>query len=238
MLKDSYIISYRSATCGSFFSALIYSWLKDHDFSTHIFPKSGHAHYFEKIVATSRNPNINAIHQSLDFDLLNSNIQTCQHFHIHHTVNDLEVIAAFRLMKLSSLFVQSKLDFLGDFTDPLIKTAWSKVYSISDPTLKIKTCIDIIKDVYLGDIKDGLNPYGENEFVKNDYFVPCPNEKTLNIAFSELINNPESILRDLTECLQVDMPAHIPVFYQNYLTANKLLLEKHCPWLTYCMSNT
>ena len=69
--------------------------------------------------------------------------------------------------------------------------------------------------------------WSDKDDMNDVFFSPSQMDRTLNIAFSDLINNPDIVLHDLAKHLLIDMPSHVPILYQNYLAVNRGLIDKH-----------
>jgi len=220
-LIDSYIVSYKPATCGSFLSALIYSWVNDIDLSEYVFPESGDAHdLYRTYISQSKNPVIKTTHKPLTLSLTENNL----HFYIHHTVDDLSLIAFLYMYKTA----------LAEHNQPggNLVGEHPRLFPISkDPRgLKSLAMLQLIKDS--SSFKEPIEKFisinwSDKDDMEDVFFKPSVMDRTLNIAFSDLINNPDVVLHDLAKHLQINMPSHVPILYQNYLTVNRGLIDKH-----------
>ena len=220
-LIDSYIVSYKPATCGSFLSALIYSWVNDIDLSEYVFPESGDAHdLYRTYISQSKNPVIKTTHKPLTLSLTENNL----HFYIHHTVDDLPLMAFLYMYKIA----------LAEHNQPggNLVGEHPRLFPISkDPRgLKSLAMLQLIKDS--SSFKEPIEKFisinwSDKDDMEDVFFKPSVMDRTLNIAFSDLINNPDVVLHDLAKHLQINMPSHVPILYQNYLTVNRGLIDKH-----------
>ena len=220
-LIDSYIVSYKPATCGSFLSALIYSWVNDIDLSEYVFPESGDAHdLYRTYISQSKNPVIKTTHKPLTLSLTENNL----HFYIHHTVDDLSLIAFLYMYKTA----------LAEHNQPggNLVGEHPRLFPISkDPRgLKSLAMLQLIKDS--SSFKEPIEKFisinwSDKDDMEDVFFKPSVMDRTLNIAFSDLINNPDVVLHDLAKHLQINMPSHVPILYQTYLTVNRGLIDKH-----------
>ena len=220
-LIDSYIVSYKPATCGSFLSALIYSWVNDIDLSEYVFPESGDAHdLYRTYISQSKNPTVKTTHRPLTLSLTENNL----HFYIHHTVDDLSLIAFLYMYKTA----------LAEHNQPggNLVGEHPRLFPISkDPRgLKSLAMLQLIKDS--SSFKEPIEKFisinwSDKDDMEDVFFKPSVMDRTLNIAFSDLINNPDVVLHDLAKHLQINMPSHVPILYQNYLTVNRGLIDKH-----------
>ena len=222
-VKKSYIISYKPATCGSFLSALIYSWVNDIDLSDYVFPESGDAHdLYRTYISKSDNPVIKTTHRPSTLSLTDNDL----HFYIHHTVNDLSLMAFLYMYKTA----------LAEHNQPggNLVGEHPRLFPISkDPRgLKSLAMLQLIKDS--PSFKEPIEKFmsinwSDKDDMNDIFFSPSQMDRTLNIAFSDLINNPDVVLNDLAKHLQIDMPSHIPLFYKNYLKINQGLIDKYLP---------
>ena len=146
------------------------------------------------------------------------------HFYIHHTVDDLPLMAFLYMYKIA----------LAEHNQPggNLVGEHPRLFPISkDPRgLKSLAMLQLIKDS--PSFKEPIEKFmsinwSDKDDMNDVFFSPSQMDRTLNIAFSDLINNPDIVLHDLAKHLLIDMPSHVPILYQNYLAVNRGLIDKH-----------
>jgi hypothetical protein len=141
-----------------------------------------------------------------------------QQFHIYFSPNDIDLIAANIFLKntlktYNPTNIHNRHRFNG--LDP-------RKFTFEQQKEQIKL----------------LAKHFHNDYSQLKSFMePCLIDKTINIPFAQMMRQPATTITTLKEALGPNMPAHIPLLYQQYIDANKAMIEKKCPWVDFFAQN-
>ena len=226
--KDLYLTTFTGGTSGTFLNVLIYSWLEDLDLSKELFDDYATAHELEgRYVFT------NHVNGSL-------NKETHQHSSMSQAAEFIEAIDTRKALvvrqhpPLNFSIIEKNFPnyqhfhiyFDSDDAELIIFNCHTKPPPHNN--IVDKDSMASSTRMFINRIKD---PFPLDLDVRS-FISPYNKEKTLDIKFSDIMKNKNKTLEQLATVLG-KMPSHIPAFYQNYIDANKRVLENNAPWISY-----
>jgi hypothetical protein len=248
-MKNAYIVTFHAGTGGTFLSSLIYSWLADIDLTNKKFTADAYAsaHHLEDIVESNHSqvlipkgnymihssetqalafvkpinkflPFVVRQHYLVNTTIVEQQYPDYQQFHIYFSPDDIDLLAANIFLKnilknYNPTNIHNRYRFNG--LDP-------RKFTFEQQKKQIKLLA-----------KHFHNNYSQLK----SFMEPCLIDKTINIPFAQMMKQPATTISTLKKALGLNMPVHIPFLYQQYIDANKAMIEKKCPWVNFFLQN-